>query len=240
VFFTHTTHTRKLTKQNTTYTQQRRRQQQQTNKQTKQNKTKQNKTKQNKKQNKTKQNKTKQNKQNKTKQNSGLPGDALQVAVGSDGFHLNPVAAALVFALTCALLLGVRESFHLNTATVVVTVAAILITIIAGATQVTPSNYVPFVPPEMGASGVVSAASAVFFSYLGFDMIVQGAEEAKNPARDVPIAVLVSTGVCAALYMGAAATFVGLVKYTDISPEAPFASAFSAIPSLQWAVYVGE
>ena len=71
-------------------------------------------------------------------------------------------------------------------------------------------------------------------------MIVQGAEEAKNPARDVPVAVMVATGTCTALYMGAAATIVGLVRYTDISSEAPFASAFAAIPSLQWAVYVGE
>ena len=97
---------------------------------------------------------------------SGLPGDALQVAAG--GVHLNPVAAALVFVLTGALLFGVRESFHVNALTVAITVASILITIIAGATQINAANYVPFVPPEKGIGGVVSAASAVFFACVFF------------------------------------------------------------------------
>src|SRR5205807_463374 len=42
----------------------------------------------------------------------------------------------------------------------------------------------PFMP--FGWSGILVAAAAVFFAYLGFDAISTHSEEAKNPQRDVP------------------------------------------------------
>jgi APA family basic amino acid/polyamine antiporter len=37
--------------------------------------------------------------------------------------------------------------------------------------------------------GVIEGATIVFFAYLGFDFITTISEEAKNPSRDVPIAI---------------------------------------------------
>ena len=52
----------------------------------------------------------------------------------------------------------------------------------------------PFMP--YGLSGIMVAAAAVFFAYLGFDAISTHAEEARKPQRDVPIGILTSLAVC--------------------------------------------
>ena len=50
------------------------------------------------------------------------------------------------------------------------------------------SNLVPFAP--LGIVGIQAAAGQVFFSYIGFDAASTAGEEAKNPRRDLPIAIL--------------------------------------------------
>ena len=41
-------------------------------------------------------------------------------------------------------------------------------------------NLKPFAPH--GVDGVVTAASVIFFAYIGFDAVSTGAEEAKDPS----------------------------------------------------------
>lgn len=52
------------------------------------------------------------------------------------------------------------------------------------------SNYRPLFNEQHGPAGVVVGATLVFYSYLGFDIIPAIAEEAKNPKRDVPRAII--------------------------------------------------
>jgi APA family basic amino acid/polyamine antiporter len=82
----------------------------------------------------------------------------------------------------------------------------------------------PFMP--YGLSGVLAAAAAVFFAYIGFDSISTHAEEAKKPQRDVPIGILASLGVCTILYFGVSAVITGMEPYYQLDPEAAVASAF--------------
>lgn len=68
-------------------------------------------------------------------------------------------------------------------------------------TMVVPSlqaeNYTPFMP--FGIRGVFTGASVVFFSFIGFDTVATAAEEVKNPARDLPIGIIGSLGICTVL-----------------------------------------
>jgi amino acid transporter len=45
--------------------------------------------------------------------------------------------------------------------------------------------------------------------YVGFDMIANAAEEAKNPRRDVPLATALCLGLCTALYAAASTVITG-------------------------------
>ncbi len=60
----------------------------------------------------------------------------------------------------------------------------------------TPANWHPFIPANTGVSGhfgwsgVMTGAGIVFFAYIGFDAVSTAAQEAKNPQRDMPIAII--------------------------------------------------
>jgi APA family basic amino acid/polyamine antiporter len=82
----------------------------------------------------------------------------------------------------------------------------------------------PFMP--YGLAGIIFGASIVFFAYIGFDAISTQSEEARRPARDVPIAILASLVLCTVLYIGVALVMTGMVPYPEISSEAGVAAAF--------------
>ncbi|MBI2824350.1 MAG: amino acid permease [Planctomycetia bacterium] len=83
----------------------------------------------------------------------------------------------------------------------------------------------PFAP--YGLSGIMLGASIVFFAYIGFDSISTHAEEAKQPKRDVPFAILTSLALCTVLYIAVSAVITGMVPYPTIDAKAPIAVAFA-------------
>jgi amino acid transporter len=82
----------------------------------------------------------------------------------------------------------------------------------------------PFLP--YGLSGILAAAAAVFFAYIGFDAISTHSEEAKKPQRDVPIGIIASLVLCTILYFGVSAVITGMEPYPVIDTEAAVAEAF--------------
>ena len=78
---------------------------------------------------------------------------------------------------------------------VIVKIAALLLFIALGVTAFNGDNFTPFYGgEEEGFGGVVTAASIIFFAYIGFDAISTSGEETRNPGRDLPIAILGSLG----------------------------------------------
>ena len=67
------------------------------------------------------------------------------------------------------------------------------------------------------------------FSYIGFDAISCVAEEAKNPSKTVPGAILSALGIIAMFYVAATLTLTGMVYYKNIDFEAPFPAAFRSV-----------
>src|SRR4051794_25198742 len=61
----------------------------------------------------------------------------------------------------------------------------------------------------MGAAGVSAAASSVFFSYIGFDAASTAGEEARNPKRDLPRAIMLSMLIVTTIYVLVAVAAVG-------------------------------
>ncbi len=82
----------------------------------------------------------------------------------------------------------------------------------------------PFIP--YGLSGLMLAASIVFFAYIGFDSISTHSEEARNPHRDVPIGILASLAICTVLYLVVSAVITGMEPYHEIDRHAAVAAAF--------------
>ena len=89
----------------------------------------------------------------------------------------------------------------------------------------------PFMP--YGLSGIMVGAALVFFAYIGFDSISTHSEEAINPQRDVPLAILGSLTLCTVLYILVSSVITGMEPYHQIDTKAAIASAFRKQAELQ-------
>ncbi|MFJ5029289.1 amino acid permease [Streptomyces sp. NPDC088560] len=169
------------------------------------------------------------------------------------GFGFDILAAALVLVLTGILVLGMKLSARITSLVVAIKVIVVLIVIVAGAFFIKGGNYKPFIPPSrpvpaggnlkapliqlmfgwapanFGVMGIFTAASVVFFAFIGFDIVATAAEETRNPQRDMPRGILGSLFICTVLYVAVSIVVTGMEKYSRLSVEAPLADAFKAI-----------
>ncbi|MBX3694946.1 MAG: amino acid permease [Steroidobacteraceae bacterium] len=155
----------------------------------------------------------------------------------------NLPAVAIVVAVTLLLVIGVSESATVNNVIVAIKVAVILAFIAVGAFYVDSANWRPFIPEptgvpfEFGWSGVMRAATIVFFAYIGFEAVSTAGQEAKNPRRDMPFGILGSLVICTLLYMATSAVLTGVISYTKLNVAAPVAVAADTFgPQWGWLV----
>jgi len=162
------------------------------------------------------------------------------------GFAFNLPAFLIPWVVTAILVKGIQEAASTNNIIVILKVAVVLFVIIAGAFYVDTDNWVPFIPERVidangeghyGWSGVVTAATIVFFAYIGFDAVSTQAGEAINPKKDVPFAIIASLVICTILYILVSLVLTGMVKYDQLDLRAPVASAFEGV-GFTWATYL--
>ncbi|MBV9645883.1 MAG: amino acid permease [Candidatus Eremiobacteraeota bacterium] len=153
--------------------------------------------------------------------------------------QVDVLAIAIVVFLTALLAIGIRESAGANTTLVIVQVVAIVIFIGGLVGAIHPQNFHPSFPH--GMPGVVAGAAAAFFAYIGFDTVTVASEEARRPARDVPIAVVGSLLLGAVLYIGIAWVTVGVVPWAHIDPNAGMTDAVRRAgnnPFVAWVTFI--
>ncbi len=140
-------------------------------------------------------------------------------------------ALAINVIITCLVYVGIQESKLASNTMVFLKLGVVIGVIVIGAFYVTPSNWIPFAPN--GATGVLQGIAAVFFTYIGFDAISTTAEECKNPKRDLPLATLLTLGICTVLYVILAFVLTGMVSYKELDVDDPLAIVFSK-HNLNW------
>jgi len=152
---------------------------------------------------------------------------------------VNLPAAMVVLLVSGLLIYGIRESANVNTALVIIKAAVLVVFVVAGAAYINRANLTPLVPPNTGAfgefgwSGVLRGAGVMFFAYIGFDAVSTAAQEAKNPARDMPIGILASLAICTVLYIAVAIVLLGIVPYRQLDVADPLAVGIDAT-GMQW------
>jgi basic amino acid/polyamine antiporter, APA family len=99
-----------------------------------------------------------------------------------------------VLAVTAVLCIGMRESARTNTVMVFIKLAVLALFLALGVTAFHSGNLHPFAPN--GLDGTVTAASVIFFAYIGFDAVSTSGEETKNPGIGTLFAfIVVNIGV---------------------------------------------
>jgi len=136
----------------------------------------------------------------------------------------------VVLAITVILVIGIRESANSNNAMVILKIAIILFFIAVGVFLIKPGNWSN---PELGGfapngfKGISAAAAIIFFSYIGFDAVSTAAEEAKNPAKDMPFGIIMSLVICTVLYIALSLVMTGMAPWPNLGTAEPMITALS-------------
>lgn len=167
-------------------------------------------------------------------------------SIDLSGLVFNLPAFLITWLITAILVKGIKEAAKTNNIIVIIKIAVVLFVIIVGAFYIDTTNWVPFIPEEtttivdgvekinFGFGGVLTAATIVFFAYIGFDAVSTQAGEAINPKKDVPFAIIASLIICTVLYILVSLVLTGMVRFDQLDKAAPVASAFSGV-GLKWA-----
>jgi basic amino acid/polyamine antiporter, APA family len=145
-------------------------------------------------------------------------------------FIANLPAFLIVLLITIVLVIGIKESANSNTAMVVLKIGVILFFCAVGATLIKPENWNN---PALGGfapngwAGISAGAAIIFFSYIGFDATSTAAEEAKDPARDMPFGIIMSLIVCTVLYIILALVMTGMAPWNKLGTPEPMVTALA-------------
>jgi APA family basic amino acid/polyamine antiporter len=157
---------------------------------------------------------------------------ASAVALGFAGYleHLFgvPLIAGAIGLILFALIIvfiGIGESVIMAGILTAVEIIGLLIIIGIGIPHLGEVN---FFEASKGMSGVVTAASLVFFAYLGFEGMANLSEEMKNPERDLPKAIILALVISTVLYVLVSLAAVSTVGWSELSQSsAPLARVAS-------------
>jgi APA family basic amino acid/polyamine antiporter len=154
-----------------------------------------------------------------------------------DGGVFNLPAVLIVLLITFLLMRGVRESARTNLVMVSVKLVVLTFFIVVALANFSPKNFTPFFPH--GYSSVSSAAAIIFFAYIGFDAVSTGSEEARNPARDLPFAIIGSLVICTFYYILTAVGAIGIATPEQMkASDAPLATALKEGAGISWAAWI--
>ncbi len=175
---------------------------------------------------------------------AGYPKELADGTVITTIFNLP--AFLVCMALALLLVIGVSESAKFNNVIVAIKVTVIVAFILVGGYMVISNyselsqNWDPFIPPptgeegKFGWSGILRAASIVFFAYIGFEAVSTAGQEAKNPQRDMPFGIIGSLLICTVLYILVSIVLTHVVNYRDLNVPDPVAVAVDSFGP-QWA-----
>ncbi|XP_044754713.1 cationic amino acid transporter 3-like [Coccinella septempunctata] len=165
------------------------------------------------------------------------------------------VSFALVLILTALLSAGVKESTSFNNAFTVLNLATIAIVLVGAGMKADTANWrisKDDIPKNVtwagdggysphGFAGIMAGAAKCFYGFVGFDAIATTGEEAKNPQRDIPLAIVISLLIIFFAYFGISTVITLAWPYYDQDKEAPLPILFEHLnwPVLKWLVTIG-
>jgi amino acid efflux transporter len=135
------------------------------------------------------------------------------------------VAAAMVAGVLAANAAGIRTTARLQLGLAAVLATLLLVAVVTALPESAAAHWQPFAPH--GWIGVGTAASLLMFSFIGWEAGSHLAGEFRDPARQLPRALLAALAVVVVLYLGLAVATVGVLG-TAAPSDVPLADLMAA------------
>ena len=145
---------------------------------------------------------------------------------------VTPVALTVAALLIILNIVGAKQTGRMQVAIVAVMLAVMVWFIIAGAPSVETARFEGFF--DSGFEGILGATGFVFVSYAGVTKIASVAEEVENPDRNLPLGILGSLIITAAIYVAIVTVMVGVADRAALTgTQTPMeVAASTALPAL--------
>ncbi len=132
------------------------------------------------------------------------------------------VAFCLLVFFTLVNIAGIKEASWVNIIFTLIEIIGLLIFVYFGVRSSHFGNAIFFAP----SFTVFPGSALIIFAYFGFENIVNFIEEAKDPAKNIPRAILLSVGISTVLYVFVALSAVSLLPVAELArSQAPLSDA---------------
>jgi len=75
----------------------------------------------------------------------------------------------------------------------------------------------------------MSGAATCFYAFVGFDAISASGEESNKPTKHVPVATLLTLGICLSAYVGVSSVLTLMVPWNQLASSAAVPNAFAQV-----------
>ncbi|XP_071555161.1 solute carrier family 7 member 14 isoform X2 [Temnothorax nylanderi] len=140
----------------------------------------------------------------------------------------------LAFVITILMMLlmaaGVKKSLVFNNVLNAINLAVWVFVMAAGMFYVDSDNWSEhngFLP--FGWSGVFTGAATCFYAFIGFDIIATTGEEATNPKRSIPLAIVSSLIIILVAYVTSSMVLTLIVPYDQVDQDSALVEMFGQV-----------
>ena len=148
------------------------------------------------------------------------------------GFFGAPIvvsAVSLIALLSLINFIGIRESSWMNVAFTLIEASGLILIIYLGFTY-SGTEPVDYFENPAGLGGISLAFVLIFFAFIGFEDIVNIAEEIKNPKKILPRAIILSISITATIYILVSLAAIQILNWQELGASlAPLADVAKKI-----------
>lgn len=147
----------------------------------------------------------------------------LIVLLGLDSLPVSWLALGFLLVLTGIVFRGIREAMWVNVLCTLIEAGGLILVVAVGASYWGSVDYFE-TPATLGGDHafllVMQGAVLAFFAFIGFEDMINVAEETRDPERTVPLGLILAMALAAVLYIAVAVTAVSVVPWQELA-EAP-------------------
>lgn len=142
------------------------------------------------------------------------------------------ITSVLLCSLSALAAWGISQSVKVAALLTLIEISGLLIIIFVGAEETFQSvQQAPAAPDFMSGFsmlGLFAGAFLAFYAYIGFEDMVNIAEEVKNPRRTMPLAILLSVLISTLLYSGITLVAISVIPPQELAQSnAPLADIYT-------------